>query len=68
MLVAPDSSMSMAEEIELDDTDMVCSTSLEPEMYYGEYIIRSITFSNNHILRYNLYKIHLKIQFIIKRV
>ncbi|EGI60044.1 BarH-like 1 homeobox protein [Acromyrmex echinatior] len=35
MLVAPDSSMSMAEEIELDDTDMVCSTSPEPEMYYG---------------------------------
>lgn len=34
MLVAPDSSMSMAEEIELDDTDMVCSTSLEPEIYY----------------------------------
>ncbi|KAL6263352.1 hypothetical protein P5V15_006148 [Pogonomyrmex californicus] len=34
MLVAPDSSMSMAEEIELDDTDMVCSTSPEPEMYY----------------------------------
>jgi len=57
MLVAPDSSMSMAEEIELDDTDMVCSTSLEPEMYYGEYIIRSIAFSNNRILRYHLYKI-----------
>jgi len=37
MLVAPDSSMSMAEEIELDDTDMVCSTSPESEMYYGEY-------------------------------
>ncbi|XP_020279906.1 homeobox protein ceh-2-like [Pseudomyrmex gracilis] len=34
MLVAPDSSMSMTEEIELDDTDMVCSTSPEPEMYY----------------------------------
>ncbi|TGZ47704.1 UBX domain-containing protein 4 [Temnothorax longispinosus] len=34
MVVAPDSSMSMAEEIELDDTDMVCSTSPEPEMYY----------------------------------
>ncbi|XP_014480196.1 PREDICTED: homeobox protein ceh-19-like [Dinoponera quadriceps] len=34
ILVAPDSSMSMAEEIELDDTDMVCSTSPEPEMYY----------------------------------
>ncbi|XP_072752288.1 uncharacterized protein [Anoplolepis gracilipes] len=34
VLVAPDSSMSMAEEIELDDTDMVCSTSPEPEMYY----------------------------------
>ncbi|XP_012527163.1 homeobox protein ceh-19 [Monomorium pharaonis] len=34
MLVAPDSSMSMAEEIELDDTDIVCSTSPEPEMYY----------------------------------
>ncbi|XP_012229584.2 homeobox protein ceh-2 [Linepithema humile] len=34
MLVAPDSSMSMAEEIELDDTDMICSTSPEPEMYY----------------------------------
>ncbi|KYN06343.1 PREDICTED: homeobox protein ceh-19-like [Cyphomyrmex costatus] len=34
MLVAPDSSMSMAEEIELDDTDMVCSTSPEPELYY----------------------------------
>ncbi|KAG5319694.1 BARH1 protein, partial [Pseudoatta argentina] len=34
MLVAPDSSMSMAEEIELDDTDMVGSTSPEPEMYY----------------------------------
>ncbi|XP_077271747.1 uncharacterized protein LOC143902588 isoform X2 [Temnothorax americanus] len=35
MVVAPDSSMSMAEEIELDDTDMVCSTSPEPEMYYA---------------------------------
>ncbi|KAL0118986.1 hypothetical protein PUN28_009548 [Cardiocondyla obscurior] len=34
MVVAPDSSMSMAEEIELDDVDMVCSTSPEPEMYY----------------------------------
>ncbi|KYN16967.1 PREDICTED: homeobox protein ceh-19-like [Trachymyrmex cornetzi] len=34
MLVAPDSSMSMAEEIELDDTDIVCSTSPEPEIYY----------------------------------
>lgn len=34
MLVAPDSSMSMAEEIELDDADIVCSTSPEPEMYY----------------------------------
>ncbi|XP_032682456.1 homeobox protein MSH-D-like isoform X2 [Odontomachus brunneus] len=34
VLVAPDSSMLMAEEIELDDTDMVCSTSPEPEMYY----------------------------------
>lgn len=30
--------MSMAEEIELDDTDMVCSTSPEPEIYYGELI------------------------------
>lgn len=37
MLVAPDSSMSMAEEIELDDTDIVYSTSPEPEMYYGEF-------------------------------
>lgn len=37
MLVAPDSSMSMAEEIELDDSNMVCSTSPEPEMYYGEF-------------------------------
>ncbi|CAL1685766.1 unnamed protein product [Lasius platythorax] len=34
MLVAPDSSMSMTEEIELDDTDIVYSTSPEPEMYY----------------------------------
>ncbi|EFN79395.1 BarH-like 1 homeobox protein, partial [Harpegnathos saltator] len=34
MLVAPDSSMSIAEEIELDDADMVCSTSPEPDMYY----------------------------------
>ncbi|KYQ52919.1 BarH-like 1 homeobox protein [Trachymyrmex zeteki] len=34
MLVVPDSSMSMTEEIELDDTDMVCSTSPEPEIYY----------------------------------
>ncbi|KAH0954434.1 hypothetical protein HN011_010042 [Eciton burchellii] len=34
MLVAPDSSVSMAEEIELDDSDMVCSTSPEPEIYY----------------------------------
>jgi len=37
MLVAPDSSVSMAEEIELDDRDMVCSTSPEPEMYYGKF-------------------------------
>lgn len=37
MLVAPDSSISMAEEIELDDTDMVGSTSPEPEIYYGEF-------------------------------
>ncbi|XP_014606977.1 PREDICTED: homeobox protein ceh-30-like [Polistes canadensis] len=35
ILVSPDSSVSMAEEIELDDTDMVCSTSPEPEMCYG---------------------------------
>ncbi|KAL2749419.1 homeobox protein MSH-D-like [Vespula maculifrons] len=34
ILVTPDSSVSMAEEIELDDTDMVCSTSPEPEMCY----------------------------------
>ncbi|KAG7188746.1 hypothetical protein KM043_008366 [Ampulex compressa] len=34
ILVAPDSSMSMTEELELDDTDMVCSTSPEPEMCY----------------------------------
>ncbi|KOC65590.1 BarH-like 1 homeobox protein [Habropoda laboriosa] len=34
-LVAPDSSMSMAEEIEFDDADMVCSTSPEAEMCYG---------------------------------
>ncbi|XP_015177006.1 PREDICTED: barH-like 1 homeobox protein [Polistes dominula] len=34
ILVSPDSSVSMAEEIELDDTDMVCSTSPEPEMCY----------------------------------
>ncbi|KAI4500478.1 hypothetical protein M0802_004440 [Mischocyttarus mexicanus] len=34
ILVTPDSSVSMAEEIELDDSDMVCSTSPEPEMYY----------------------------------
>jgi len=37
MLVAPDSSVSMAEEIELDDADMVCSTSPEPETYYGKF-------------------------------
>ncbi|KAL2713333.1 homeobox protein MSH-D-like [Vespula squamosa] len=34
ILVTPDSSVSMAEEIELDDTDVVCSTSPEPEMCY----------------------------------
>ncbi|KAK2585624.1 hypothetical protein KPH14_010249 [Odynerus spinipes] len=34
ILVTPDSSVSMAEEIELDDSDMVCSTSPEPEMCY----------------------------------
>ncbi|XP_035727758.1 homeobox protein ceh-30-like [Vespa mandarinia] len=34
IVVTPDSSVSMAEEIELDDTDMVCSTSPEPEMCY----------------------------------
>lgn len=39
ILVTPDSSVSMAEEIELDDTDMVCSTSPEPEMCYGMYKI-----------------------------
>ncbi|XP_043257320.1 homeobox protein ceh-19-like [Colletes gigas] len=33
-LVAPDSSMSVAEEAEFDDSDMVCSTSPEPEMCY----------------------------------
>ncbi|XP_076754577.1 uncharacterized protein LOC143425560 [Xylocopa sonorina] len=33
-LVAPDSSMSVAEEIEFDDADIVCSTSPEPEMCY----------------------------------
>ncbi|XP_017766659.1 PREDICTED: homeobox protein ceh-19-like isoform X1 [Eufriesea mexicana] len=33
-LVAPDSSVSMTEEIEFDDADMVCSTSPEPEMCY----------------------------------
>lgn len=35
-MVAPDSSMSMIEEIEFDDADMVCSTSPEPEMCYGK--------------------------------
>lgn len=39
ILVTPDSSVSMAEEIELDDTDMICSTSPEPEMCYGMYKI-----------------------------
>ncbi|XP_026673567.1 homeobox protein ceh-19 isoform X2 [Ceratina calcarata] len=33
-LVVPDSSMSMIEEIEFDDADVVCSTSPEPEMCY----------------------------------
>ncbi|XP_053986866.1 homeobox protein ceh-19-like [Hylaeus volcanicus] len=33
-LVAPDSSMSMAEEAEFDDSDIVCSTTPEPEMCY----------------------------------
>ncbi|KAG6802557.1 homeobox protein ceh-19 [Apis mellifera caucasica] len=33
-LVAPDSSVSMIEEMEFEDADMVCSTSPEPEMCY----------------------------------
>lgn len=28
--------MSVTEEVEFDDSDMVCSTSREPEMCYGE--------------------------------
>ena len=38
--VAADSSMSLTDEIEtLEDSDVVCSTSPEPEISYGKWII-----------------------------
>ncbi|OAD61147.1 BarH-like 1 homeobox protein [Eufriesea mexicana] len=45
-LVAPDSSVSMTEEIEFDDADMVCSTSPEPEMCYGSTPTQCSCFSS----------------------
>ena len=43
-MVAPDSSVSMIEEMEFEDADMVCSTSPEPEMCYGKLNRIHITF------------------------
>lgn len=38
LTVAPDSSMSLTDENELEDSEIACSTSPEPDISYGKFL------------------------------